>query len=74
MCSFFMGNISNLENGETMVKLTFFCSKCGVQCNGKCLIEVRKGSYKPFCNHCFVELEMVEHMKEVRDMLKKKKC
>jgi len=49
-----------------------YCSKCSCKCNGKCIIEVRKGSYKPFCNHCFVELEMAE-VKEVREMLKKKK-
>ena len=30
-----------------------YCTNCGASCCGKKLIEVRKGSLKPFCNYCW---------------------
>lgn len=60
----------NYQNGETMAKLKEHCIKCGVVCNGKCLIETRKGSYKVFCSDCFVELEFTESVKKIRELLK----
>lgn len=47
-----------------------YCTKCGSQCTGKMLIELRQGSYKPFCQACFSCLEFKD-MKEVRVILKK---
>jgi hypothetical protein len=59
-----MGFVYNLQNGKTMAKLTFFCSKCGVKCSGKLQILTAKLQTEPVCQHCFMETEMNTHLEE----------
>ena len=51
--------------------MTEFCTNCGTMCCGrkKFRIEVRKGSYKSFCNDCF-GLFFYLKPKEIRRKLK----
>jgi len=49
-----------------------FCKKCGVACNGKLLIELKKGFYYGFCYSCFEKIRLLP-IKEINKMLYAKK-
>lgn len=47
---------------------TDFCSRCGVECSGKLLIEIKKNLYYGFCSDCFEKVRVLK-LKEVREIV-----
>jgi len=60
---------SKQSNGRRRKVKLFYCKFCGVECSGKFRIELRKGTYHPFCTHCFSLLQN-KPVKEIKESIK----